>query len=260
MNYLLYDLIINLIYNNKYNFSLYVVITVIILLISITIIILITSYYLIKYLEINIVNDIYFCNYNYNKKSNEVLKKYGEYKIKKIYLVKNPITKYITLLLNLLTLYNYEKTLLNISELLKKKCIPYHISLILEIELLNKRTKFLLIEKTSYVNISENFSLNKQQTLKLVKLPKKVLTMNSILKETQNRIGEKKFFNWSLYKNNCSVFIKELFITIGIYNKSNIKFINHNKFGNYVKFSNLTLHIINILLTCNNILNNYFHI
>ena len=102
--------------------------------------------------------------------------------------------------------------------------------------------------------------LNKQQTLKLVKLPKKVLTMNSILLETQNRIGEKKFFNWSVYKNNCSVFIKELFITIGVYNKSNIKFINHNKFGNYVKFSNLTLHIINILLTCNNILNNYFHI
>jgi hypothetical protein len=215
-----------------------------------------------KYLEINIVNDIYFCNYGYNKKSNELLQKYGDYKIKKIYLVKHPITKFNTLLLNLITFYNYEKTLSNMNEIFKKQCTPYHISFMIEIILPNKNTsnsstKFLLVEKTSYVNISENICLNKQNIVKPIKLPNKDFTIHLLLKETQNRIGVKKFFNWSIYKNNCSIFIKELLITLGLYNKSNIKFISQNKFVKHVKFTNLTLHIINILCTINNIANNY---
>jgi hypothetical protein len=99
--------------------------------------------------------------------------------------------------------------------------------------------------------------LNEQKILKIIKLSKSDFTINSLLKETQNRIGEKKFFNWSIYKNNCSVFIKELLITLGLYNKSNIKFISQKKFVKHVKFSSLTLHIINILCTLNNIANNY---
>jgi hypothetical protein len=81
--------------------------------------------------------------------------------------------------------------------------------------------------------------------------------MNSILKETQERIGDSKFFNWSIYKNNCSVFIKEILITLGLFNKSNIKFINQQKIAKYLKFSNFTLHIINILCAINNIFDNY---
>jgi len=252
------DLLINLICNNKYNFTLSIIVTItLLILISFAIINVIISYYIIKYLEINIANDIYFCNYNYNKKSEELLKKYGDYKIKKIYLVKNPITKFNTLLLNLITFYNYDKTLSKMNTNIKKNYIPYHISLMIEIELNNNNNKFLLLEKTSCVNISENILLNTQNVFKNIKLPKRQITMKSILKETQMRIGEKKFFNWSIYKNNCSIFIKELLITLDLYNKSNIKFINQNKIIKQLKFTNLTLHIINILCTLNNIANNY---
>ena len=175
-------------------------------------------------------------------------------------MVKNPVTNFNNLLLNLITFYNYEKALSNINELFKKKCTPCHISFIIEIDLSNNNKKFLLVEKTSYVNISENICLNKQKSLKLIKIPKATFTINSILKETQNRIGEKKFFNWSIYKNNCSIFIKELLITVGLYNKSNIKFISQKKFIKHVKFSSFTLHIINVLCTCNSIINNYLHV
>ena len=196
------DLFINLIYNNKYRFVLFIIILIVIIIVTLTIFKIIVTYYIIKYLEINIVNDIYFCNYNYNKKSNELLKKYGDYNIKKIYLVKNPVTNFNTLLLNLITFYNYEKALLNINEIFKKKCTPHHISFMIEIDLSNNNKKFLLVEKTSYVNISENIRLNEQKILKIIKLSKSDFTINSLLKETQNRIGEKKFFNWSIYKNN----------------------------------------------------------
>ena len=254
----IYDLLINLICNNKHNFALSVIVMIILLLmILFAIINIIISYYIIKYLEINITNDIYFCNYNYNKKSEELLKKYGNFKIKKIYLVKNPISNFNTLVLNLITFYNYEKTILNMNKILKKSYTPYHVSFMIEIELSKNNNKLLLLEKTSYVNISENIHLKTQNILKNIKIPKKQITLNSILKETQNRIGEKKFFNWSIYKNNCSIFVKEILITIGLYNKSNIKFINQNKIIKHLKFSTLTLHIINILSTLNNIASNY---
>jgi hypothetical protein len=129
--------------------------------------------------------------------------------------------------------------------------------LIIEINLQNNNTKFLLLEKTSYVNISENIHLNEKNVIKTINLSKNKFTMNSILKETQKRIGDNKFFNWSIYKNNCSVFIKEILITLGLFNKSNIKFINQQKFVKHVRFSNFTLHIINILCTMNNIFDNY---
>jgi hypothetical protein len=254
----IYDVLINLICNNKYNFALSVIVIIVLLsMISFAIINIIISYYIIKYLEINIANDIYFCNYNYNKKSEELLKKYGDYKIKKLYLVKNPITNFNTLLLNLITFYNYDKTLTNMNQMFKKNYMPYHISIMIEIELTNNNKKFLLLEKTSYVNISENILLNTQNVLKNIKIPKKQITLNTILKETQNRIGVKKFFNWSIYKNNCSIFVKEILITLDLYNKSNIKFINQNKIVKHLKFTNLTLHIINILCTLNNIASNY---
>jgi hypothetical protein len=159
--------------------------------------------------------------------------------------------------LNIITFYNFEKALANINEIFKKKYFPYHISLIIEINLPRKKSKFLLLEKTSYVNISENIHLNDKNIIKTINLSKNKFTMNSILKETQERIGDSKFFNWSIYKNNCSVFIKEILITLGLFNKSNIKFINQQKIAKYLKFSNFTLHIINILCAINNIFDNY---
>jgi hypothetical protein len=251
------DVLYSKIKNSKYAVILYIILLTLTIFILILIIFTIISYYVIKYLEVNVVNDIYFCNYNYNKKSEELLQKYGNYKINKVYLIQNPITNVITLLLNVITFYNFEKALLNFNEIFKKKYVPYHISLIVEINLENNNKKLLLVEKTSYVNITENIHLNEKNVIKNIKLPKKKFTLNTILNETRTRIGDKKFFNWSVSKNNCSVFIKEILITLGLFNKSNIKFINQQKFVKHLKFSNFTLHIINIFCAINNIFDNY---
>jgi hypothetical protein len=223
-------------------------------------IIIILSYYTFKYLDVNIVNDVYFCNYKYNKKTEELLQKYGEYKINKIYLVKNPLNNFNTFLLNFITFYKYDKELNNLNSIFKKKYIPYHISLIVEISQSNNTTKFVSIEKTSYVNISENINLNQKNIIKKINLSNKNISINSILDKTKNRIGSKKFFNWSIYKNNCYIFIKEILISIDLFNKSNKKFISQNKFVKHIKFSNFTLHIINFLCAVNSIFNNYIFI
>ena len=115
------DIIYSKIKNNKYIIGFSLTSLVLLFFIALIIIFLVISYYIIKYLEINVVNDIYFCNYNYNKKSNELLQKYGDYKINKIYLIKNPINNFNFGLLNLITFYNFEKALANINEKFKKK-------------------------------------------------------------------------------------------------------------------------------------------
>jgi hypothetical protein len=251
------DILYSKIKNNKYFICFSLTLIILLIFTLIIMIFLVISYYIIKYLEVNVVNDIYFCNYNYNKKSNELLQKYGDYKINKIYLLKNPINNLNFGLLNLITFYNFEKALANINEKFKKKYVPYHISLIIEINLSNNNTKFLLVEKTSYLNITENIHLYDKNVIKTINLSKNKFTMNSIFKETQDRIGDRKFFNWSIYKNNCSVFIKEILITLGLFNKPNIKFVNQEKILKHLKFSNFTLHIINILCAINNIFDNY---
>ena len=95
-------------------------------------------------------NNILF--YQYNKKSQKILDAYGDYKITKIYLVRQPFSKIVTFLLNILTLYNYEK-LINESH----DNFPYHSLLIFEIKLPNNMRKLLLLEKHNYINICENF-------------------------------------------------------------------------------------------------------
>ena len=70
----------------NYNIYFIILISILFFVIFILIFSLLISYYAIKYLEMNVINDIYFCNYNYNIKTCDVLKKYGDYKINKIYL------------------------------------------------------------------------------------------------------------------------------------------------------------------------------
>lgn len=243
--------------NKNIQYMLIILIIIIIILFVCVILGIIISYYVIKYLKINVLNDIYYSNYGYNKKSIELLKKYGEYKIKNIYLIKNPINKLSILLLNLLTFYGYNTKLNNLNQHLKKKYIPHHISIMIEIKIKNN-TKFLCIEKTSNVNISENIHLDNNKIIKKINIENKQISIDHILKETQNRIGDNTFFNWSIYKNNCSIFIKELLITLDLCNNKNMKFINQDNIQ-YIYFNKLLLHIMYSCCVINNIITHYFY-
>lgn len=217
------------------------------------IIFIVSSYFVLKVLKMGIDNtNILF--YQYNKKSQKLLDTYGDHKLTKIYLVRQPISKIITFFLNVITLYNYEK-LINESP----DNQPYHILLVCEIKLSNGLRKLLLIEKNNSINICENFLINNLQDIKPIKLINKHLTINSILKNTQQRIGNKLFFNWNLYKNNCQKFTKEILKTIGNYNKTNKEYIFHDKLFKLIIPSDFTLHIGNCLCVIGNIIEKYIY-
>ena len=151
-------------------------------------------------------NNILF--YKYNKKSQKILDLYGDHKLTKIYLVRHPFSKLISFLLNIITLYNYEKLITE-----SQDNFPYHTLLVFEIILNNGIKKWILLEKNNCINISDNFIIHNNQEIINVKVNQdKLTTINDILKKTQNRIGNERFFNWHLYKNNCQEFTKEILI------------------------------------------------
>lgn len=210
------------------------------------------SYLILKFFKMALDNNnILF--YQYSKKSQKLLDLYGEFKINKIYLIREPFSPLITFFLNVITFYKYNKLITE-----SQDNFPYHSSIIFEIELQNKMKKLLLLEKNNCINLRENFLINNSQQIKTLPLKNKKYTINSILHTTQKRLGNKKFFNWHVYKNNCQEFIKEILITINKFSKYNKNYILSNNILKFLIPSEFTVHIINCSCVLNNILEKYF--
>ena len=93
------------------------------------------SYIIFKFLKINFDNNNVFF-YKYNKTTQKILDLYGEYKLTKIYLIRQPFSQLVTFALNIFTLYNYRK-LINKSQ----DNFPYHTLVVFEIKLPNGMKK-----------------------------------------------------------------------------------------------------------------------
>lgn len=218
---------------------------------------LVLSYYIFKWLKMNIDKDYIYFN-KYNNECNHLLSKYGNYPIKRIYLVRQPITKFAKLIINIITLYNFEKELKKYIDANNNQYFfPQHTSILVEIELPNKLRKTILIEKNNCIRISLNFNMNESQDIQRIHLGHKKHTINSILKETQNRVGNEVFFNWHICRNNCQMLTKEILTTLGKFNKKTKDFVYQSDFAEKVNFSEFSLHIINSIVNIHNILENF---
>jgi len=247
-----FTIIFDEITTNKSNIK-YIIICLLLFLFVSMFLFIIISYFILKFLKLSIDdNNILF--YHYNKKSKIILDLYGNCEITKIYLIRQPFSKTITFILNMLTLYNYEKLIQE-----SQDNFPYHCLMIFEVKLKNNMKKMLLIEKNNCINISDNFLINNTQEIKKLNVENKHLTINTILNTTQARLGNEKYFNWHLYKNNCQNFTKEILKTIGKYNKTNKTFIFRDKLMNMITPSEFTLHIGNCVCVVCNIVEKYIY-
>ena len=86
----------------------------------------IISYYCYKYIK-KYININYYYLKDYNKYCKDILKEYGDYKIKYIYIGKKPITYMVELGVNLVSLYQYQTVINNYK---KKKIIVIFIHII----------------------------------------------------------------------------------------------------------------------------------
>jgi len=225
--------------------------TVIILIIFGFIIFVICSFFILKFLQISFeYNNIFF--YQYNKKCQKIIDEYGNYKINRIYLIRQPFGKITNLVFNIITLFNYNKYLLETPD-----NYPYHPALIFEIKK-NNNIKFLLVEKNNCINICESFLINKSYEFKCINMTKTKFTLKKVLSKTQKRIGNQKYFNWNIHKNNCQEFTKEILVTLNKYSQEYTNFIFRDKIiQKYYSPSDFTLHIINCIFVIINFIEKY---
>jgi hypothetical protein len=227
------------------------ILTICILFLLCFICFVICSFCVLRFLQISFeYNNIFF--YQYNKKCQKIIDEYGDCKINKIYIVRQPFGKSVNLVFNILSLFNYNKYLTEAHE-----NYPYHPALIFEIKY-NNNIKFLLVEKNNCINICETFLMHKTYEFKQINIPKNKFTLRKILTKTQRRVGNHKYFNWNIYKNNCQEFTKEILLTLNKNLTAYDKFIFSDKImKKYYLPSDFTLHIINCLFIIINFIEKY---
>ena len=202
----------------------------IILLISIIII----TYLCGKIKKLNFRNMYYN---NYNKKNIFFLKEYGNCKVKRIYYANEPISEFAEFVINLATFYYFKNTIKKYDNF-----YPLHSSFIFEIELENKLTKYIMIEKNNTISINDNFKLSTKKELQNLHIKKNKYTLLDILENTRKRLGDHTFFNWQLKNNNCQFFSEEILKTLKKTKYSKIQ----KQFFNNLNLSDFAIHSINI--------------
>lgn len=214
---------------------------------------ILASYYIYKWLEINIDDHFIFFN-DYYKQSKSFIDMYGKYPIKKILLIKQPCHKGLIAFINLITLYNFEKEVNKYRKKTNdKKFYPHHTFMAVEIQIDKKIKKWILIEKTYNVSVTTNFHLRESQTIRVLK-PKTQLSLRTLLDKTRKRVGDNEFFNWHICKNNCQMLMKELLITMNLYTKKNKKFMCQEEFVNKINFTDFTLYLIHCITNLYNLI------
>tara|TARA_B100001063_G_C16776420_1_gene565807 strand:- start:1098 stop:1793 length:696 start_codon:yes stop_codon:yes gene_type:complete len=148
----------------------------------------------------------YLFSEGFNEKNKSYIKIFGGYKIKKMYVAKEKVRKIYHILFKVLTFNTINKALQECEEK-----TPYHSVIYLELENEVGDKKKIRLEKhydVDMIVVDEFPELNKVN----VKV-KKGMTLKNLLRETEERIGEKKFFNWHICENNCQNFAIEILKT-----------------------------------------------
>ena len=211
------------------------------------------SYYVLKWPKMNIDKDCFYFD-DYNSDCCKILENYGDYPIKRIYLVRQPITKLIKLFLNIITLYKFDREMEKYIETTKDSIFfPYHSSIIIEVELPDRTRKNILIEKNNCIKFALNFRVYDNQDMRKLSLGKKNYTLKQIMEVTRKRIGNNDFFNWRITRNNCQMLVKDILVTLNKFTKKNKEFIFQDEFIRRIRFSDFSIHTIYTLANIVNV-------
>ena len=177
-------------------FILFIIICIVLFIIFI--IFLLFAYLIIFYLlQIN----KNFIDYNENTK--KTIKKYGDYKIVKMYSCKQQLSNSLIFMINISTFYKYYNYLQNNKN--------YHVGVIVILKNSHNKLKMLKIDKMSTsIYIDENFKIESYKKIKNISINKNKYSLKELLDKTKKNMGKRNFFNWELKTNNCQHFIKNL--------------------------------------------------
>ena len=151
----------------------------------------------------------------YNNKSTRNLKKYGNIEIKSMTIYRTPIMKILDKALNVLSFNKFDtlKKKYNFDEL-------FHLALIVNIG-----DKNIVIEKNEVINIDTSYKTNDKTETFNIDLDNKKFTINEMLTKGREKYGDKIWFSYNAFSNNCQYFIKYCLEAVNLYNEKEKEFI-----------------------------------
>lgn len=165
---------------------------------------------------------------HYNKQTQQIIQKFGDCNINRVFLIKKPIDYFYVYIMYLV--YQVDISYYN------------HVSLVLELELPNnndnnnknknnKTKKWIRLEKNEGIYLYEDFCILNCHEVVYLKKPKLSMSLTQLLDKTKDTIGERKFYNWHVLENNCQHFTKEILNTLHLsHKKIKREICQHNHF------------------------------
>ena len=179
--------------------------------------------------------------------------KYGDYKIKKVSIIYQPIAFIYKILIDFITFGKYSCNF-------KDKHFN-HVILMFDLIDDNKKTHKIFVDKLiNGIRIKTNLTLNETQKINKIPIQSKNLKFKDVINQTINRVGKKTLCSWNHFDNNCYDLVNEIFKTLNVsenfksykYHKNEIKSYKSaldNTFSKWYIFAsyfviNLTLRIV----------------
>lgn len=209
----------------------------VILSIFIIIIFILIQIYLYKYIKRLFTRNC-TASYHLTDKSRQKLDEFGDYKIKRVILIKYHINLFLNIFIHFTTILNYNIT----------PEFPKHSGIILELELPYNTSKLLLIDKNPNIRLLDNFNIFSNTEYMSLNVEKPI-TLNEVVTKTKKIMGKKNFFSWNML-NNCQNFSLNILKTLHLSSNEANNFLNQKHLRSHLKkyreFYKLELFLINL--------------
>jgi hypothetical protein len=151
---------------------------------------------------------------SYNNTSTNTIKKFGNLPINSLQIYRTPIASVLETVLNFISLGKF-------TELKRKAGFDklFHLALVA-----NVNGKNIIMEKNEAVNVSTSYKTSKDTEVFNIPINKPI-TIYELLEKARNKVGDKTFFDYNAFTNNCQFFIKYLLENSDLYSEGAKNFL-----------------------------------
>jgi hypothetical protein len=149
---------------------------------------------------------------NYPPYTREALAHFGDGRIIGLTIARTPIMHVINEALQVLTNNQYK-------DAMKKANYDrmFHVALLVDVQLPNGVRKRLVVEKNAVINITDRFTQNEHTEIYPVGTPSPPMTLNQMLEGARKAMGDKTYFSYDAWVNNCQVYVQNLLKSAGVW-------------------------------------------
>lgn len=151
----------------------------------------------------------------YNNTTTKNLNNYGNLKVLRLTIARTPILNVLDKAINLISFGKWSQ--------LKKE---YSFDKLFHLQLIaNLGNRNLVIEKNEVINVDTSYKNTRNTETLEIPLDGKDFNVNEMLEKTRQRVGDKLFFDYDGFTNNCQVFVKECLISENLYGENEKEFL-----------------------------------